>query len=76
MMVLSFPIGLIVAFLINFSLMVAYHLAGVVAPGGAISNIIFWAIVVPIGYWQWFILPDYLKKRFGKKVNNLAEDNI
>jgi hypothetical protein len=72
MMVLTFPIGLLVTFFLSLFFMVLGNSFGIIIPSNTLPLIILWFVFVATGFWQWFIMPPYLKNRFGKKADNTA----
>lgn len=56
---LTFPVGLLVQGAIVFSV----YLFDVSYPGSFSGNLIFWAIAVGLGYWQWFVAWPWLFRR-------------
>ena len=73
MMFLTFPIGILVSFLLSLSFMVLDQTFGVIVTANIMTSIIIWFVYVVVGFWQWFILPDYLNNRFGKKADSTAK---
>jgi hypothetical protein len=72
MMILTFPIGFLITFLLSLFFMILGHSFGIFIPSTTLALIILWFVYVIIGFWQWFIMPAYLKNRFGKKADSTA----
>ena len=63
MLLLTFPAGLIAAFVGLIVYLPFAYLFGL-PPGGAFFYFVAWGTMVAAGYWQWFVvLPNALQKK-------------
>jgi len=73
MFVLTFPLGLILFLLVNCVAYVLYTKFGISAPENYFALTVTWIVFVVVGYFQWFVLIPYLKRRFFSKSKKKTE---
>jgi hypothetical protein len=66
MLLFTFPIGYVLASAASFIIRILYDSWGIVIPGGFLSNTISWIILVPAGYFQWFVLIPWICRKLKK----------
>jgi len=73
MVVLSFPIGLLLAVLMSYGIIALHAAFGIEITSGYGSMSIMWIAFLLVGYWQWFVLfPNLWSRRV--KRNRSAGD--
>lgn len=63
MLMFTFPIGLVLGAMASVIIGILYDTWGIVTPGGFLPNAISWIILVPAGYFQWFVLIPWLYRK-------------
>jgi hypothetical protein len=70
MIILAFPIGYGLGALIGFLSLVLYESWGITIPR-LYDDVIVWILFVPAGYFQWFVLIPWLRRKAGKRHGSL-----
>ena len=73
MLLLSFPIGYVVAFLFAPVAIVLESAFGIVVPGGLVNNVCAVIVFAAAGYAQWFVLVPWLYRKLKVPSNNALE---
>ncbi len=70
MLVLSFPLGFLVAALLSYLVIGLHSAFGLTLESDYLSITLLWAIFVIVGYLQWFVLIPFIRERLRERKNN------
>jgi len=66
MLILTFPLGYVFTFIVGLVFSALYTSYEIVVPGGLLHNAIIWLCLVLLGYWEYFVLPEWVLHKWRK----------